>query len=294
MLRHQCRNMNNVTDCIVKKTYSLPEVVAHTMLGNVAQTSLMDPSFWIPDFTRTKDGICYTLNYSGTISDSFSMDILMFQSKDPHKHQIIYIHDLSFFAINANPHAFSMTSSKAMNSTYTNRIISRVKHKLINRPGNTCEEAADYSFTACIKNSFSKSVGCRRPWDRWSDQERSLCTSMEQFRQFEKLYGKISNSVTSGVEKATGCEKPCQYYEYRAVGLPRPSLNGQKGYVSYFGVLYVSTETMMEVEMWAYPWTSLVAEFGGTLGLFLGLSFMNFWDGALFGTNILNAWLNKN
>ena len=27
-----------------------------------------------------------------------------------------------------------------------------------------------------------------------------------------------------------------------------------------------------------YPWTSLVAEFGGTLGLFLGFSAMTLWD----------------
>ena len=28
-----------------------------------------------------------------------------------------------------------------------------------------------------------------------------------------------------------------------------------------------------------YPWTSLVAEFGGALGLFLGISFMSLWEG---------------
>ena len=37
--------------------------------------------------------------------------------------------------------------------------------------------------------------------------------------------------------------------------------------------------TMMEKEQLIYPLTSLVAEFGGTLGLFLGFSFMTVWDG---------------
>ena len=49
----------------------------------------------------------------------------------------------------------------------------------------------------------------------------------------------------------------------------------------------------MEVEAWVYPWTSPVAEFGGTLGLFLGFSFMTVWDGAVFGTNSLNKWRKK-
>ena len=37
--------------------------------------------------------------------------------------------------------------------------------------------------------------------------------------------------------------------------------------------------TMMEKEELIYPLQSLVAEFGGTLRLFLGFSFMTVWDG---------------
>ena len=35
---------------------------------------------------------------------------------------------------------------------------------------------------------------------------------------------------------------------------------------------------LVETEALVYTVESLVAEFGGTLGLFLGFSFMNFWD----------------
>ena len=34
----------------------------------------------------------------------------------------------------------------------------------------------------------------------------------------------------------------------------------------------------VETEELIYPWQSLVAEFGGALGLFLGFSFMTIWD----------------
>ena len=34
----------------------------------------------------------------------------------------------------------------------------------------------------------------------------------------------------------------------------------------------------IEREELIYPWQSLVAEFGGALGLFLGFSFMTIWD----------------
>ena len=52
----------------------------------------------------------------------------------------------------------------------------------------------------------------------------------------------------------------------------------------YFGLLYVSTSTLMEVEVWAYPWTSLVAEFGATLYCFQKC--LIFW---IF-TNLSNVW----
>ena len=34
----------------------------------------------------------------------------------------------------------------------------------------------------------------------------------------------------------------------------------------------------VETEQLIYPWQSLVAEFGGSLGLFLGFSLMTIWD----------------
>ena len=45
------------------------------------------------------------------------------------------------------------------------------------------------------------------------------------------------------------------------------------------GFVPATNDTYVERELLVYPWTSLVAEFGGTLSLFLGLSFMSLWDG---------------
>ena len=41
----------------------------------------------------------------------------------------------------------------------------------------------------------------------------------------------------------------------------------------------VTTEVTREAEVLLYTWQHLVADFGGTLGLFLGFSFMTLWDG---------------
>ena len=45
-----------------------------------------------------------------------------------------------------------------------------------------------------------------------------------------------------------------------------------------FSLLAVSSTTRVENEKLIYPMSSLVAEFGGTLSLFLGFSFISLWD----------------
>ena len=55
-------------------------------------------------------------------------------------------------------------------------------------------------------------------------------------------------------------------------------------------------ETRVEQEVLLYPWTSLVAELGGLLGLFLGFSFITLWDGLMVSleaiTRLKIAWMN--
>ena len=41
---------------------------------------------------------------------------------------------------------------------------------------------------------------------------------------------------------------------------------------------FITTEVVTKKEVWAYPMLSFVAEFGGALGLFLGVSFLSLWD----------------
>ena len=48
-----------------------------------------------------------------------------------------------------------------------------------------------------------------------------------------------------------------------------------------------SPNLLVESEELLYPAESLVAEFGGTLGLFLGFSFMGLWDGVTLVANFI-------
>ena len=45
------------------------------------------------------------------------------------------------------------------------------------------------------------------------------------------------------------------------------------------GLASPSPHVLVETEQLIYPFSSLLAEFGGVLGLFLGVSFITLWDG---------------
>ena len=56
------------------------------------------------------------------------------------------------------------------------------EHRELNVPQDPCEEDPGYSFRSCVRESFSRRVGCRTQWDRWSDQGRKLCNDLESYR----------------------------------------------------------------------------------------------------------------
>ena len=140
-------------------------------------------------------------------------------------------------------------------------------------------------------------VGCSTKWDPPSKEP---CVSSKQFRfdpflilllqivsfrERERLFRtNITGSDLEDITKLTGCLKPCQYRMYQFVGAEEPVVSPRAEYFA-FSLWAVSKKTNIKTEQLIYPLSSLVAEFGGTLGLFLGFSFITLWDSLpLLGT----------
>ena len=45
-----------------------------------------------------------------------------------------------------------------------------------------------YSFHACVKESLAKNALCRLPWDEYSSESRSVCSSIQEFELFARSY----------------------------------------------------------------------------------------------------------
>ena len=80
--------------------------MTHSNIGQLDRT-LLDPEFWIKDFTSAREGFCYTLNSSVIVGTDYEKDIIGFFAMDENAHHVIYIHDPEFFQINDNAMALS-------------------------------------------------------------------------------------------------------------------------------------------------------------------------------------------
>ena len=78
------------------------------------------------------------------------------------------------------------------------------------------------------------------------------------------------------ITELTNCLKPCRYKKYGFATDGQPTVFETEEYV--FSLWATSKYTKVSTEQLIYPMTSLVAEFGGALSLFLGISFMSLWD----------------
>ena len=83
-----------------------------------------------------------------------------------------------------------------------------------------------------------------------------------------------------GIEKLTGCKKPCKFNKYfKVYRYTAPNDEMEKRGEIWFELILASSEMIVKTETLLYPLRSFIAEAGGALGLFLGFSFVMIVDG---------------
>ena len=98
---------------------------------------------------------------------------------------------------------------------------------------------------------------------------------MQDLKRNEQNLERLRDKVTD-IEELTGCRKNCQYRQYEIVQTINPVPNSDKEI--FLKVTLASDIVNVYNETLIVSMRSLIAEIGGTLGLFLGFSFLMLWD----------------
>lgn len=83
----------------------------------------------------------------------------------------------------------------------------------------------------------------------------------------------LAKGDRANIAALTGCLFPCTFTQYRVVASKTMPWQ-HAGLFVHFGDL----ATTVRKEVYVYPLLSLVSDFGGSLGLFVGFSFFSLWD----------------
>jgi hypothetical protein len=250
-------------------------------LGLELKQSLMTPDLWIEDFTDPWYGRSYTLKYQESRGNNWRIDnINLYVNNSDGLTRQIFFHDPDYFILNENPLALPITLQIITSSTSGRFFfsVSLTEHEELSTPQDPCMEEPTYNFQGCIKESLSRKAGCRIHWDIISDQTRPVCTTLAQYEPFAKEYVNLRDSSMRQITERTGCEKPCRYKEYVLERDLQQSTFPSPGYHLTLDVWMITTDITVKTEHLIISPATLVANIGGTLSLFCGISFMTLWD----------------
>ena len=162
-LRHQCKGIANIAECIRSRTYGQSEFIKDIVIGYEQKVSLLTTeNSLLVDFTNVRYGRTYTLNPDRRMGPDYNKDEIILLL-DPKLIYSVILHDKRFFVMSENPYGIPSIYIKIdPNSTagplYT---IDVTHHKNLNVPDSPCEEDTEYDFSLCVKRSLSKKTGCR-------------------------------------------------------------------------------------------------------------------------------------
>ena len=180
IIGHVCSNLkgDETVKCVEEETYNITTMVKVVTKGLQDNSSLPGP--WYPELSMTGAGLCHTLETNMTLGTNFTTESLRIELNNNLSHYVM-IHDPNYFLLNLNPGLpFTVLSVEESKMTMHQLIV--VRHKNLDVPSKPCNPDLSYRFTGCIKEVFSREVGCRLHWDWWTGLATPVCHQLDQYR----------------------------------------------------------------------------------------------------------------
>ena len=249
--KNNCGDANDTeafSNCVSDKTFAIGEVIVSATQGYQSNlvSNLSDPQLWTSDMTMAMVGRCYTLHYDQLLKVDQETEAIIIDLVPANYY--VFLHDPDFFLFTINPLTMPTTTVnlnvQEMKKSYLGISLELVRREKLTQ----CNPSPDYKFTNCVKQSLAKIVNCSLPWnDRIAGAllielylyffpGLEVCSNMDQFEKYERLYFNLSKKDQFFIEDTTGCLYPCSYPEYK-VGDKKVFPMGAFGlYISYGSV----------------------------------------------------------
>ena len=131
----------------------------------------------------------------------------------------------------------------------------------------SCEGNLTYDYEGCVDNYIEietlRRFGCTTPFGR---NKEHICDNVTIASQVLEVYKKYWGHLNT-----TSCKVPCKTYTMKPIWMKKiKNTHKTRGYTSI--VVQMDDKILVSKEVFVYSFLSLVAEIGGYVGLFLGVS----------------------
>ena len=177
----------DIARCVDKATYNLSSTVGYLQLpGNTWVGPDDMQKLWVADFTDTETGIGFALKrtYHFPLVPNPEDDFTIYFINNTD--YVVFLHDPNLFLITYNGMMPIPSLRFEKPNFFAWGVVITQQHNL-DLPSKPCHSLPSYSFTACVKTFLSCDIGCRLPWDTWTDQAWPVCQTLEQFRCTEQF-----------------------------------------------------------------------------------------------------------
>ena len=273
-------NLEELLLCVRKNSFNLHETIIRTIQLDLIKNEMMElnSTYWKSDIyssTRSNPENCHTLEYPESVTnmDMLRIDLTKGQQVRSHK---VFVYDPSFFVKKLDSFFVPFLFLADPNGK-SYRIVTTYRTRMNRPPEFSCNMDHSHSFTECVANSLATKIGCvfPRQGQQIPDIPLPTCnTSGDLLHLWDEHY-KLYLADQPSLTKLTGCLVPCHYHQYSIVGTPDKY---EIADMTYMTLSFASTTMTTSQEQPLYPLDSLVSEFGGALGLFLGFSFLGFTE----------------
>ena len=165
-----CNGTENVTACVLNKTYNIGEFIVDSEIINNFTNKI----------TAAQYGNCVSLETDQRLHSKIGDSEIKLNLKN-NKYYIIFFYDPKFFFLSENPSANPGLKIKLdVYEMSTIRIrylkFEIIQHEKLNLESKPCVEDEEYIFGNCLRDVIEADTGCRLPWhDNLPEEGESFC-----------------------------------------------------------------------------------------------------------------------
>ena len=168
-------------------------------------------------------------------------------------------------------------SSVEVGKMYSLNIYHKI-YELLDYGGESCNNDKSYHLDDCNSKGVDKksleTIGCTNPY---APNKTKICTDADNGKNATDIYAEFMYSNSE--KNYEGCYYPCSYF----IVSGKNSKGVDVGFAHPFADVLLNFEQLIKEtkSYYAYSGLSLIAEIGGYVGLFLGISInqlTNLWD----------------